>query len=138
LQSFVEESVALLHNSINLLIVDLFPPTPRDPGGIHKAIWDAFEDVPFELPPDEPLTLAAYTAGDLAAGISTEAYVETIGIGVSLPDMPAFWDRRAHVPVPLEFDLPDNLGELSPCPAHARGNGGAAGVNTTCNCPGDR
>lgn len=102
LRSFVEKSVTLLRNNVNLLVIDLFPPTPRDPQGIHKAIWDEFEEHPFELPPDEPLTLASYVAGDLAAGISTRAYVEPVGIGAALPDMPAYLDRRGHVPVPLE------------------------------------
>jgi hypothetical protein len=36
---------------VNLLIVDLFPPTSRDPQGIHGAIWDELAGEPFELPP---------------------------------------------------------------------------------------
>jgi hypothetical protein len=102
LKAFVEKSVAFLQNSVNLLVVDLFPPTPRDPEGIHKAIFDEIEDVPFEFSPEEPLTLAAYVAGDLAAGISTRAYVQPIAVGAVLPDMPAYLDREANVPVPLE------------------------------------
>lgn len=102
LRSFVEKSAMFLRNSVNLLVIDLFPPTPRDPHGIHKAIWDELEDVPFELPAEEPLTLAAYVAGDVAAGVPTRAYVEPIGIGAALPDMPAYLDRRGYVPVPLE------------------------------------
>jgi hypothetical protein len=102
LKGFVDKSVAFLRNSVNLLVIDLFPPTPRDPEGIHKAIWDELEDAPFELSPDEPLTLAAYVAGDFAAGISTRAYVQPVAVGAELPDMPAYLDRQANVPVPLE------------------------------------
>lgn len=102
LRSFVEKSVTFLRNSVNLLVIDLFPPTLRDPQGIHKAIWDELEEAPFELTPEEPLTLASYVAGDLAAGISTKAFIEPVAVGAKLPDMPAFLDRRGHVPVPLE------------------------------------
>jgi hypothetical protein len=102
LRSFVEKSATFLRNRVNLLVIDLFPPTPRDPHGIHKAIWDELEDVPFELPAGEPLTLAAYVAGDAAAGLPTRAYVEPVGIGAELPDMPVYLDRRGYVPAPLE------------------------------------
>ena len=40
-------------------------PSLRDPEGIDKAIWDEFRDEPFELPPDKPLTVTAYFAGEL-------------------------------------------------------------------------
>lgn len=103
LNSFVEKTVEFLRHGVHVLVIDLFPPTPRDLQGIHKAIWDVFdEDEPFELPPDKPLTLAAYVAGDLVAGIETTAYVELVGVGDVLPDMPAYLERRGWVPVPLE------------------------------------
>jgi hypothetical protein len=118
LRAFVEKSVEFLRHGVHLLVIDLFPPTPRDPQGIHKAIWDVFdEDEPFELPPDKPLTLAAYVAGDLVAGIETTAYVEPIGVGDSLPDMPAYLDRSVYVPVPLEATYQTTW---SSCPADMR------------------
>ena len=40
LQAFVEKAADLLDEEIHLLIVDLHPPGPRDPLGIHGAIWD--------------------------------------------------------------------------------------------------
>ena len=49
-----------------------------------------------------PLTLAAYVAGDVLAGIATTAYVEPIGVGDTLPEMPAYLERSGYVPVPLE------------------------------------
>src|SRR5205823_1432932 len=42
LRTFVEKAADILNQGVNLLVVDLFPPTPRDPQGIHKAIWDEF------------------------------------------------------------------------------------------------
>jgi len=78
-------------------IVDLFPPSIRDPHGIHKAIWDQFKEEPFELPPDKPLTLAAYVAGP-----EKVAYVENVAVGDRLPDMPIFLTPDHYVPCPLE------------------------------------
>src|SRR6516225_10117568 len=63
LRSFVQKTTEFLRQGIHLLVIDLLPPTRRDPQGIHKAIWDEIQDEPFELPPDKRLTLAAYAAG---------------------------------------------------------------------------
>jgi hypothetical protein len=118
LRSFVEKTREFLEAGVNVLIVDLFPPTPRDPGGIHKAIWDELEpDVPFELPADQLLTLAAYVAGDMSVGRSIRAYVEPVGVGNALPDMPAYLDADHHVPVPLESTY---QAAWASCPADMR------------------
>lgn len=117
LRQFVEMSWEFLDAGVNLLVVDLFPPTPRDPHGIHKAIWDEYGESPFELPPDKPLVLAAYVAGDLSVGLSTTAYVEPVGVGDSLPDMPAYLDADVYVPVPLEATY---RATWATCPADMR------------------
>ena len=80
-----------------MLVIDLLPPTRRDPVGIHKAIWDEADDEPFELPPDKRLTLASYSAG-----IETVAYVEPLAAGDVLPQMPLFLEPGIYVPAPLE------------------------------------
>ena len=113
----MEKTIEFLRQGIHLLVIDLLPPTPRDPQGMHKAIWDEIEEEPFELPPDKPLTLAAYVAGDLFAGIETTAYVELIGVGDILPDMPAYLDRSGYVPVPLEATY---QAAWATCPADLR------------------
>jgi hypothetical protein len=97
LKAFVEKTVDLLRKGVNMLVVDLFPPSARDPQGIHKAVWDEIQEQPFELPPDKPLTLAAYVAD-----VPKVAYVEPIGVGDPLLDMPAYLDPDSYVPVPLE------------------------------------
>jgi hypothetical protein len=102
LRAFVEKTVEFLRQGIHLLVIDILPPTARDPQGIHKAIWDEIEEEPFELPPGKPLTLAAYVAGDLLTGTETTAYVEFVGVGDPLPDMPAYLDLSGYVLVPLE------------------------------------
>ena len=97
LHAFARKAVAFLEAGIHLLIVDLFPPGRRDPQGIHKVIWDRLQDEPFQLPPDKPLTLAAY-----AVGTETVAYVEPVAVGDSLPDMPLFLTGDRYIPCPLE------------------------------------
>src|SRR5205814_7540928 len=62
-RAFARKAAALLFHGLHLLVVDLFPPNPRNPQGVHKLIWDRIKDDPFALPPDKPLTLAAYSAG---------------------------------------------------------------------------
>jgi hypothetical protein len=97
-RTFIEKSVELLRRGIHLLVVDLFPPSPRDPQGVHKAIWDEFVEEPFELPPDKPLTVAAYSAGP-----PPTAYVEPVAVGDNLPPrMPIFLSSHEYVPAPLE------------------------------------
>jgi len=120
LRTFVEKMAALMDQGIHLLVIDLFPPSVRDPQGIHMAIWQEVTDEPFELPPDKNLTTVAYSAG----GVKT-AYVEPIAVGDILPDMPLFLDPGLHVPVALEATyqatwnvFPEELRELLvPSPA---------------------
>ena len=97
LRRFVEKTVDFLNQGVHVLVVDLFPPSVRDPQGIHKAIWDEFEEQSFELPPGKPMTLAAYVAAEVKT-----AYVHPIGFDDVLPDMPAWLDEDSYVPVPLE------------------------------------
>lgn len=88
-----------LNSGVNLLIVDLFPPSPRDPQGVHAAIWEEIEaePEPFTLPSEQPLTLVSYVVKE-----PMRAYVETSAVGQVMPAMPAYLDRDGYVPVPLE------------------------------------
>jgi hypothetical protein len=96
-RSFARKAAEFLFGGIHLLIVDLFPPSKRDPQGIHKLIWDRIKDEPFELPPDKPLTLVSYSAGT-----PIKAYIEPVAVGDVLPDMPIFLAPDRYVPCPLE------------------------------------
>lgn len=95
--AFGQKAFEFLQAGINLLIVDLFPPTPRDPEGIHKVIWDFWCEEPFTLPPDKPLTMASY-----AVGAEVVAYIEPVAVGDPLPEMPIFLSSQRYVPCPLE------------------------------------
>ena len=97
IRSFVEKSLDLLLRGVHLLIIDLFPPSKRDPQGIHKVIWDEVQEDGFELPFDKPLTMVAYSAG-----IPKKAFVEPIAVGDTLRDMPVFLDSATYILAPLE------------------------------------
>lgn len=97
LRSFVGKAVEALYRGYHLLIVDLFPPGPRDPNGIHAAIWGEFSDAPFALPAGEPLTLAAYSAGP-----RKRVYIEPTAVGREIIDMPLFLEPEIYVNAPLE------------------------------------
>jgi hypothetical protein len=97
IRSFVRKSVGFLRAGIHLLIVDLFPPTKRDPQGVHKLIWDHIHEEELTLPAQKPLTLAAYSAG-----ATLRAFVEPVAVGQSLPDMPIFLLPDRYVLAPLE------------------------------------
>jgi hypothetical protein len=97
LRSFVDKAAGLIHEGVNLLVVDLFPPGPRDPQGIHPLVWDEISEQPFELPLGKPLTLAAYQSAP-----TKTAFVEPVGVGDRLPEMPLFLRDDWHVQTPLE------------------------------------
>jgi hypothetical protein len=97
LRALVEKACEFLEHRVHLLIVDLFPPGPRDPNGIHAAIWEEVQDEPFVLPKAKPLTLVAYECD-----LTTRAYIEAVAVGDPLPNMPLFLEPNGHVPVPLE------------------------------------
>jgi hypothetical protein len=94
-----DEVIALIEivSPGNKASVDLQPPGPRDPNGIHGAIWEEIADASFRLPADKPLTLVSYSAGS-----KKRAYIEPVAVGDMLPDRPLFLRPGVHIPVPLE------------------------------------
>jgi len=97
LRDFVEKTLDLLRAGIHVLIVDLFPPTPRDPCGIHKAVWDEIEEEDFAFPEGKDRVLVSYETG-----AQRVAYIEPVAVGDELPDMPLFLTSDLHIMVPLE------------------------------------
>jgi hypothetical protein len=97
LRDFVDKTIEFLRAGIHVLVVDLFPPTPRDPFGIHKAIWDEIEEEEFALPEGKDRILVSYEAGSVRT-----AYVEPVGVGDELPDMALCLASDLYVKVPLE------------------------------------
>ncbi len=98
IEQFVRKASDFLYNGIHFLMVDLFPPSIRDPLGLHQLVWAALTTDPYVEPSiDKPLAAASFDAGG-----ELEAFVEPLAVGDLLPDMPLFLEPGMHVLVPLE------------------------------------
>lgn len=97
LRSFLDKAVAALDSGIHLLLVDVHPPGPRDPSGIHGALLNEIGTQDYVLGSDRPLTVAAYKAG---ADIS--AFVSHFAVGEPVPEGQLFLTKEDYVRVPLE------------------------------------
>ena len=107
--TFVTKAVEALDRGYHLLLVDLQPPTPRDPDGIHPAIWSEFGGKAKPAPPDKPLTLVAYDAGP-----PKDAYVQRLSFGESLIDMPLFLAAGMVCERAAGGDVPGRVARRSP------------------------
>jgi hypothetical protein len=97
LRDFVEKAADLLDRKIHLLVIDVQPRTPRDPNGIHGAIWKEYAGEKHRAPVEEPLTLVSYEAA-----MVVRAYIEPFCAGSMLTPMPLYLEPRGYVLVPLE------------------------------------
>ncbi len=97
IRSLLDKAVAALDGGVHLLLVDVHPPGPRDPQGIHGALMHEIGTVDYVLASARPLTAVAYTAGAVV-----EAFVAHFAAGEPIPQMPLFLTRENYVLVPLE------------------------------------
>lgn len=96
--SFIAKAVDFIRNGIHFLMIDLFPPGPRDLHGLAQAVWDELVGESLGTrPADKPFTVAAYDAGS-----ELTAYVDALAVGDPLPDAPVFLAPGWYVNVPLE------------------------------------
>ena len=105
--TFAEKAVELLRSGVHLMVIDLFPPGPRDPQGVHRVIWDELDVCNFVLPPERPLTMVSYIGG-----LTQEAFIEPVALGAKLPEMPLFLNSNIYVQVPLEATYQRGAGGL--------------------------
>jgi hypothetical protein len=94
---FVDRAAGLVSQGYHLVLLDLFPPGPRDPQGVHAAVWEELCGGDYAPPPGKPLTIASYDAGYPPTG-----WVEPMAVGDVLPDVPLFLAHGWYVNVPLE------------------------------------
>jgi hypothetical protein len=97
IRKFIHKSLEFMDQGIHMLIVDLHPPTKRDPNGLQQAIAEEQYDMKFELPPGKNRTAGSYFNGELPA-----VYLESFGIGDVLPSLPIFLTEEDYIPAPLE------------------------------------
>ena len=95
--SFLRKAGQFLRAGVHLLLIDLHPQTSRDPNGLHDAIWRYLTAGEYQPPAGKPFTQVTYEA----AG-NVRAYVDPVGLGDSLTDMPVFLRVGGCVHVPLE------------------------------------
>jgi hypothetical protein len=91
-----------LQAGCSLLVIDLHPPGKHDPQGIHGAYWSYLSANSFRLPAEKRQMLVAYEAG-----LAPRAYIEPIGVGQTLPEMPLFLEHGWYINVPLEPNYAD-------------------------------
>ncbi len=97
IRSLLDKVAAALDGGIHLLLVDVHPPGPRDPEGIHGAILKEIGPSGYVLPPERPLTAVAYSCG-----ADIKAFVGHFAVGESIPEMPLFLTSENYIRVPLE------------------------------------
>ena len=99
LDAFLGKNVGLIAAGVHLLLVDLHPPGPLDPGGPHPALWERLtgrDRAAGNGAAAAVLTQASYLAGD-----PPRAFVEPARVGGELTDMPLFLTADLYVEVPL-------------------------------------
>jgi hypothetical protein len=98
-RDFTTKVVDALDAGVHVLFVDLFPPGESDPDSMHGVICRRLEqsDERYDLPAEEPLTLASYRAGP-----RVEIDIEHLAVGAPLCDMPLYLRPDRYVKVPLE------------------------------------
>jgi hypothetical protein len=98
-EEFATKAASALCAGVHLLMIDLFPPGPHDPQGMHAAILARLESDEAPLTPSEsePLTLASYVAGPKVV-----AYVEPAAVGAPLPEMALFLRPDRYIDIPLD------------------------------------
>ena len=109
IRSFLDKAVAALDSGVHLLLVDVHPPGPRDPNGIHGALLNEIGSEEYVLGGERPLTVVSYIGGTVV-----EAFVEHFAVGGALPQMPLFLTTENYVRVPLEATYPAAWEDVPP------------------------
>jgi hypothetical protein len=97
-RQFAEKIHGYLASDVHAVVIDLLPPTPSAPNGLHPEIWGYFGRPRYRPPADAPLMLAGYQAD----GSEPVAYLEPTAVGRPLASIPLFLSATRFVNVPLE------------------------------------
>lgn len=96
---FAAKAADVIAAGVHLAVVDVLPPGPADPGGMHPLICRKLRvrNTAGEPPPDRPISLVGYDASR-----PVEAYLSYTGVGQPLPPVPLFLHGEVYVDLPLE------------------------------------
>ncbi|HEX5105121.1 MAG TPA: DUF4058 family protein [Pirellulaceae bacterium] len=94
---FLEKIFSALDQGINVVLIDLHPPTLRDPRGLHAVITEAYGREIAGLGAAKNLTLASYLAGS-----ERRAFAQPVAVGDHLTPMPLFLEDAYYIQLPLE------------------------------------
>ena len=97
IRSFLDKAVAALDSGIHFLLIDVHPPGPHDPNGIHGVLLNEIGTEEYVLSGERPLTAVAYIGGAVV-----DAFVAHFAVGEPIPQMPMFLTRENYVRVPLD------------------------------------
>src|SRR5262249_14271864 len=89
IRAFRDKAIAALDGGVHLLLVDVHPPGPRDPNGIHGILMGEIGTEDYVLSGERPLTAVAYTGGAVV-----HAFVAHFAAGEPIPQMPLFLTRE--------------------------------------------
>jgi hypothetical protein len=96
-RALLDKALAALDAGIHLLIVDVHPPGPRDPHGIHGLLLHEIGTEEYMLTGNGRLTAASYVGGAVV-----DCFVKHFAVGEPIPSMPLFLTRENYLEVPLE------------------------------------
>ena len=85
-----------IEGGIHVTVIDLFPPTPAAPNGLHNRIWREFDREPVPVPAGQPLVLAAFVARQ-----KPRIFFEFRAVGGELQKFPLPIDAEIGAMMPL-------------------------------------
>ncbi len=62
-RAFVNKAADVIEERVSVVLSDPFPPTVRNPAGIHAAVWKVLTRKRYTPPPNKPLTAVACATG---------------------------------------------------------------------------
>ena len=96
-RAFIAKLKELIDARVHVAFVDLFPPGPRNPDGLHALLWEHYDDEPFRLVAEAPLAQVSYRAT-----YAPEAFLEPFAVGGTMIEWPVFLNPHEFVLLPLE------------------------------------
>ncbi|MEM9701685.1 MAG: DUF4058 family protein [Planctomycetota bacterium] len=92
---FLDKIAEALEDRVHVVMIDLLPPGPADPNGLHAAVLERFS-IPFDPPAAKPMCAVGYRSGP-----EWRACAQPLTVGDPLPAVPLFLTPDRYVELPL-------------------------------------